>query len=563
VAAASALSHRIVNEIPVDGHAGHADASDGANGRDSNAALAHDSNGASANRPKGAILPLAPPDLRPVGVADAPFVAPIRAAVSSARRAQYEWQRQPLAERVAALTRAAEEMLRRRGEVIALAREEMGKVDVEGLFNEALGPLDTVKGWKQVVGRATRRRRAWLNPLSFPKKRAYVDLVPRGVVGVIAPWNYPVAGLYRSTIPALLTGNGLVVKPSEFTPKTSAWLVEHLAAQLPAGLVHTVHGDRRAGVALIDAGIDACVFTGSPESGRAVRMQCAERGIPASIEMGGKDPAIVLADCDLSRTVAGITHWALSNAGQACGAIEIAYVDERIADSFVAAMLHAWKRLRVGPDRLADVGPLANRRQLETVIAHVDDARTKGAVVVCGGAPMGDGGLFYAPTLLDRCHEHMSVVRDETFGPVLAIVRVAGAAEAVRRTNAARYGLGASIWTRDIARANRLAERLEVGVVTINNHAFSGAIAALPWSGTRETGFGVANSAHALATFVRPRTTVVDRATAPELFWMPYDETIWNIGDILADLQLGRVGRVLGLPLAIRERMKTLRRFFG
>jgi len=273
--------------------------------------------------------------------------------------------------------------------------------------------------------------------------------------------------------------------------------------------------------------------------------------------MGGKDAAIVLADCDLSRTVAGVTHWALSNAGQACGAIEIAYVDERIADAFVAGLERAWSRLKVG----RDVAPLANRRQYDVVQAHVEDARAKGARVVSGGAPS-DVPLGYQPTVLDRCDDRMKVVRDETFGPVLAVVRVPGAAEAVRQVNAARYGLGASIWSEDVARAERLAERLDVGVVNVNNHAFSGAIPALPWSGTRETGFGVANSAHALATFVRPKAFLVDRSHAPELFWMPYDDALVELGDILADAQVMKLERAWKLPLLIRKRMKTLRNFF-
>jgi acyl-CoA reductase-like NAD-dependent aldehyde dehydrogenase len=481
--------------------------------------------------------------------------------VARARSAQHEWSLRPLAERVAALTRAAQEMLRRRGEAISLAREEIGKVDVEGLFNEAIGPLDTVKGWSRIVERATGRQRVWLNPVSFPWKSAHVDLVARGVVGVIAPWNYPVAGLYRATIPALLSGNAVIVKPSEFTPKTSAWFVDRLAAEVPEGIVQVLQGDRRAGEALIDGGIDACVFTGSPESGRAVRVRCAERGIPSSIEMGGKDAAIVLADCDMERTVAGITHWTLSNVGQACGAIEVAYVDEHIADAFVAAMRRAWIKLRVGPERLADVGPLANKRQFDVVASHVADARSKGAVVVCGGAPLGEG-LFFPPTLLDRCDERMKVVKDETFGPVLAVVRVKGAADAVRRINESRYGLGASIWTRDVARAERLAGRIEAGIVSVNNHAFTGAVPALPWSGVRATGFGVANSVYSLQTFVRPRATVVDRAKAPELFWMPYDQTLWDLGSILADLQLGRFGMVWRLPFAMRKRIRTIRAFF-
>jgi acyl-CoA reductase-like NAD-dependent aldehyde dehydrogenase len=300
----------------------------------------------------------------PTGAEGRPATAEeVTAAVSRSREAQRHWADTSRKDRIATLKRAAKEMLRRRAEVIELARTEMGKVRVEGLFNEALGPLDAIGAWASVVERATRRRHVRLNPISFPKKSAHVDYLPRGVVGVIAPWNFPVAGLYRSVFPALMTGNGVVLKPSEFTPRTSAWLLDRLAAELPDGLVSVVQGDGAVGAMLVDAGVDACVFTGSPASGRKVRIHCAERGIPSSIEMGGKDPAIVLGDCDLPRTVAAITHWALANAGQACGAIEIAYVDERIADDFVERLRTAWSQLRVagGPEG-ARAGSRTSRR---------------------------------------------------------------------------------------------------------------------------------------------------------------------------------------------------------
>jgi acyl-CoA reductase-like NAD-dependent aldehyde dehydrogenase len=496
--------------------------------------------------------------LRGDALADAPSPAldEAKRLVGLARAAQWYWRQEPLDTRVDALRRAARTMLRRRDEVIALARREMGKVPAEGLFIEALGPLDTVNGWAAVVRDAASRRRVWLNPIAFARKSAYVDHVARGVVGVIAPWNFPAAGLYRAVFPALMTGNAVVLKPSEHTPKTSAWVIERLAEELPSGLVHVLQGDGKAGAALVDSGIDACVFTGSVRHGGAVRVRCAERGIPSSIEMGGKDGAIVLHDCDLSRTVAGVTHWALCNAGQACGAIEVAYVERTIADAFVEALRGAWTSLGS-----ASIAPLGNRHQLDVVRGQVEDARARGAIVVCGGQASGDG-LEYPPTILDRCDERMAVVQEETFGPVLAVVRIDGVMEAVRAINRSPYGLGASIWSRDVARARRIAERLEVGVVNVNNHAFSGSIPSLPWSGTRATGFGVANGAESLHTFVRPRTTTIDESSGPDLYWMPYDDALLATGEAVADAQIGHFSDAWRLPLLVRGRLKTIRTFF-
>lgn len=502
-----------------------------------------------------------PLDLRPLTPVRIATAAEISDAVARSRRAQESWRDRPFSERRDALVRAAKNMLRRRSEVMALARDEMGKLAIEGLFNEALGPLDIVKAWAAIVEKATSRRSVFMNPLKFAGKSAYIDSVPRGVIGVIAPWNYPVSGLYRSLLPALLTGNGVVLKPSEYTPLTSRWLAEQLAAELPEGLIATVIGDGKVGAALLDAGIDACIFTGSPRAGRLVAVKCAELGIPASIEMGGKDAAIVLPDCDLDRTTAGITHWALSNVGQACGAIELAYIDKAIADELVPRLGRAFSRLRVGPHDLADISPLATRQQFDIVCAQVADARARGATVVCGGEPTGQG-LFYRPTVLDHCTDDMAVVRDETFGPVLAVVRVEGPAEAVRRINRSRYGLGASIWTRDLPRAEELARRLNVGVVDVNNHAYTGAVPELPWSGTRATGFGIANSALSLGTFVRPRAVTLDRSSDPELFWMPFDAALLELGNVLADAQLLRLGKAWKLPLLLRQRLATIRSFF-
>ena len=484
--------------------------------------------------------------------------------VTEARVAQRAWRERSLDDRIATLKKAANAMLARRHEVMELVRTEIGKVDAEALFNEALGPLDTVNAWAGIAQKHTRRETVRLNPISFLGKKATIDLLPRGVVGIIAPWNFPVAGLYRAVIPALMTGNAVVLKPSPYSPRSSAWLLDVLASVLPMGLVAVVHGDAAIGSALIDSGIDACVFTGSPEAGKKVRVRCAELGIPLSAEMGGKDPAIILADCDMKRTIAGVTAWALANAGQACGAIEIAYVENTIADEFVSKLSNAWTQLRAQPGSLGevDVAPLANRRQFDLVAKHVADAVSRGAKIACGGQPTGEG-LWFQPTVLDHCTSDMLVVRDETFGPVLAVVRVDSASQAIALANESRYGLGASIWTRDIARAERMAERLECGVVNINNHSFSGAIPDLPWSGTRGTGHGIANSRYSLMTFCRPKATLVDHGSNLELYWMPYDRAMVEFGDILCDVQRGVVTRAWQLPLLLRKRMKHLESFFA
>lgn len=511
----------------------------------------------------GVIHRVCPIDLR--ALPPVPVTRPheVEVAVTRARIAQEIWRVRPFEDRVTTLQRAARAMLAHRHEILELLRDEIGKNTVDGLFSEALGPLDNLSAWARVV-RGARTQRVRLNPLSFPWKRAHYELVPRGVIGVIAPWNYPLGGLFRSLWPALLTGNGVVVKPSEFSPLSSAWFVRRLADVLPDGLVSVVQGDGAIGSALIDAGIDACVFTGSAEVGALVQQRCAGRGIPCSAEMGGNDAAIVLSDCDLDRTVAGLTHWALHNAGQACGAVELVYVEHDIADALVERLADVFASLRIGPGEPGDVdvSPLANVQQLEVVLHHVQDALERGATLVCGGAPTGTG-LGFAPTILDHCTPEMAIVRDETFGPVLAILRVDSAEDAVARVNAGRYGLGTSIWTGHTTRAHRLAQQLDVGVVTLNNHSLTGALPEMPWSGTRSTGHGVTNSALALLTFARPRAILEDHATDPEPFWIPFDRTLFELGELLCELQAGNLMGAWRIPMLLRRRVRALReRYF-
>ncbi len=498
---------------------------------------------------------------KPLTLVNVATHAEVKYAVSAARFAQRQWGRLSLKERYATMKRAARRLLEERAVGMSIVGEELGKVPADALFTELLGPLDALAGWQRVIHHAPAGR-IGLNPLAFPDKQARIELEARGVVGIIAPWNFPIAGLYRSVFPALLLGNAIVVKPSEYSPRSSAWFLEILASELPPGLIQVVHGAADTGKALIRAGIDACVFTGSSAVGEKVEKDCVARSIVCSAEMGGNDAAIVLEGADLDRTVAGITHWALQNAGQACAAIEVVYVESSIAEDFTERLQRVWKQLRfrttLHPS--GTLAPLAQEKQKQKVLDQIESAKSLGARVLLGGQ---SSQLKVMPTLLADCSAEMDIVREETFGPVLPIVVVESAEDAIRQINQGKYGLTASLWTKDIERAEELIPTLDVGVVTVNNHALSGAMTDLPWAGRRASGKGIANSAWSLGTFAQLKTVVIDRSNSVEPYWAPFDPDLEALGNGLAEVQLGNLRNVYALPFLLLKRAFTLKTFFG
>lgn len=475
-----------------------------------------------------------------------------------ARAAQVWWNDRSLDARIAALRRVVQRVLEGAHDLAALLEEETGKSQTDALLNEIASIGDYVEAAAAEARVALQPVRQKLSPLDFPGKKITVELLPRGVVGIIAPWNYAFSNFFKSLFPALLAGNAVLLKPSEFTPRTGAWFAEQLDAELPAGLVAVVQGGGTIGRALLEV-VDAATFTGSVATGRKVAAQAAERMIPCSLELGGKDAAIVLADCDLDRTVAGVAQWALHNCGQNCAAIERVYVERAIADTFVARVGALADKLLVAPDAFADIGPLQSHAQLAIVEAHVADAVERGATVVAGGKRTGDG-LGYRPTVLDHCTDEMLVMTEETFGPVIAIQRVDEADEAVRRANASPYGLNGSVWSRNIDRALELARRLDVGVAYVNNHAFGGALAGVPWTGVKDSGTGIAASRFSYPTFVRPRTLFVDSNAAPDPWWFPLDDSATQFVETLRARALGSKSATLKLLPLLRRRLNAIRK---
>lgn len=450
------------------------------------------------------------------------------------------------------LEQAGTEMLRRREEVVALLHAEAHKIYPEILLSEAIGPLQYIKDWTKVAAPFLKRHRVPISPLAFPGKKAWRDQVPRGVVGIITPFNYPFGNFFKPVFAALLSGNAVIIKPSEYTPKTADWFASVMNQFLPEGILEIHHGAGKAGAELILSGIDAVTFTGSFQTGQKVAKLAAERMIPCSFELGGKDAAIVLADCDLDRTVAGILHWAFHNAGQSCGAIDRVYVEETIADLFVERLSAAASKL----DGM--IAPVVLPHHPKFLADLVEDAIAKGSSLRGGRA---DESFSRFPKILDHCNHSMRIMREPTFGPLLPVMRVKNAEEAIALANDCDYGLCGSVWSQDISKATQIAEKLQVGTAYVNNHSFTGAVPAAPWTGVKQSGHGIANSEFSLAHYTRPRTLVVDKKKSGDAWWFPMNALAGRLGECLARAQLGDLKAAIQIPWLIFKRQREVLAF--
>ncbi|MDF1562389.1 MAG: aldehyde dehydrogenase family protein [Deltaproteobacteria bacterium] len=474
-------------------------------------------------------------------------------AIARARSAQGAWAARPIAERIALLKKVRQAFLEQAEALVEVLGEETGRPAGESWLSEVVPNGDLFDWWLSAGARHLRRERVSLNPINFPKKVAFIEHLPRGVVTLITPWNLPVAIPLRTLVPALLAGNAVVFKPSEHAPRCGAFLARLFTEVLGEGLVECVQGEGDTGAALVEGEVDLVVFTGSVKTGKVVSAACATRLVPCSLELGGNDAAIVLADAQLERAAEGIAWGACFNAGQNCAAVERVYVERAIAEDFLAKLQAVFERLRPRDD----VGPLTTDFQLETVERHLGEAREKGAIVRCGGARPEGPGRYHLPTLVVVESDDLSLMREETFGPVLAVRIVDTAEEAVRLADDSPYGLTASIWTADVYRGWALGKDLQVGVLTVNNHSFTGGVPSLPWSGPKETGGGITNSHLALEKLTRPRTVLLDRSKAArELWWYPYNDTLVEIAVALRDGALGKLGSMLKLPGLLGKRFR-------
>jgi acyl-CoA reductase-like NAD-dependent aldehyde dehydrogenase len=373
-------------------------------------------------------------------------------------------------------------------------------------------------------------------------RRLSVRYRPVGVVGVIGPWNYPLVNGFGDCIPALAAGNAVVLKPSKVTPLTSLLMADCMRESgLPDGVFAVATGGAETGEALIDAA-DMVMFTGSTETGRKVMARAANTLTPVSLELGGKDPMIVLADADLERAANGAVYYSMQNGGQTCISIERVYVEAPVHDEFVAKVAEKVRALRqgvpAGPGSV-DVGAVTFPPQLEIMERHVEQARAAGADVVVGGHAR--NGRFFEPTVLTGVDHSMEAMTEETFGPTLPIMKVADAEEAVRLANDSPYGLGASVWTKDVARGEELARRIESGSVCVNDAQINYVALELPMGGWKASGLGVRHGAAGIRKYTRQQALLVTRfALSKDPHMFPYRAPVTRMLGRLVRLLYGR-----------------------
>ncbi len=465
-----------------------------------------------------------PVDRSALGEWEASSAADVDAALARARAAQPAWAARPIAERAAIIRRAVEVLIARKDEIVESLRVETGKPRAEALTIEILSSADFLNHWSARAVRQLRDERRRLHGYLLPVKRLTVHYQPLGVVGVITPWNAPFVLSLNPITQALLAGNSVVLKPSEVTPRSGAWAVDVLReAGVPEDVVQVVHGDGETGAALVAGDVDKIAFTGSVATGRRIAEVCGRRLIPCTLELGGKDAMIVCADADLERAAAGAVYLSMFNTGQVCLSVERIYVVDSVADEFVRLVTEKAAALTYGAGPDKDMGPLFSDRQLEIVSRHVDQAKQAGAVAAVGGSPGKGDGLFFEPTVLVGVDHSMPLMTEETFGPIAAIMRVRDEDEAVRLANDSAYGLSASVFTNDPARAERIGKRLITGSVVHNDAATIYGVTEAPFGGRKASGVGQVNGVDALRKFTHAQPILLARwRTKSEHVWYPY-----------------------------------------
>jgi acyl-CoA reductase-like NAD-dependent aldehyde dehydrogenase len=466
-------------------------------------------------------------------------------AVARARAAQVLWVEGGVCKRIAVLREFQRRLHEKKSEIAAAITREAGKPVAEALTTEILVVLDAARFLIDHAYRLLRDEPVPHGNLATKLKSGRLVREPYGVIGIISPWNYPFSIPATETLAALVAGNAVVLKPSEFTSLVALELRSLLyAAGVPPDVFQVVVGDGETGAALIHSPIDKMVFTGSVATGRRIAAVAAERLLPVVLELGGKDPMLVLDDADVDVASSAAVWGAFVNAGQTCLSVERCYVHRSLYEAFLKACAKKTKSLRVGHglDRETDVGPMIHERQLQIVEARVEDAVVRGARILAGGSRLPElGPNFYQPTVLADATHEMRIMQEETFGPVLPVMAFGSDDEAVRLANDTEFGLAASVWTRDAARGERLARRIQAGTVMVNDVVSCFGISEAPHGGVKSSGIGRAHGRFGLEEMVRLKYLDVDRMPSmKKVWWYGYGTSFARQMEGFLDMQFAR-----------------------
>ena len=451
--------------------------------------------------------------------------AAVSAAAARARAAQPAWAALPVKERIRLLKRARKEMLKDKDRIRDALAQETGKVPFD-VIGELFSVCQDITHYSKKAGKWLQPRKVGTFPLLG--KKGLIHYQPFGVVGVIGPWNAPLTLAIGDALPALYAGNAVLVKPSEVTPLAVRYTIEAFNRVLPAGVLQCLIGEGPTGAALVD-NVDMVAVTGSCQTGRRVMERAGRRLTPVLLELGGKDPMIVLKDADIERATNAAAWGSCFMTGQVCMSVERIYVDKAIAGEFTRRLVDKIKALRTGPDEpssTASFGPFTGPKQAQIVESQIAEALDRGARLETGGerVPSGRDSVYFQPTLISNVTHDMRIMREETFGPVACVMEVQDAEEAISHANDSEFGLNASVWTRDIEKGVEIAKRIQAGNVCVNDCILNAGVQGLPFGGVKQSGIGSRHgNEHGLRAFCYTKSIMIEpRNRRKESTWFPY-----------------------------------------
>ena len=469
----------------------------------------------------------------------------VQGVVDEVARIQPAWAELAPRDRAAYMRRAADALLADIDELAELLVSEQGKPRAEAYTMELLPTVDALHWCAKAGPKILADEKVRMSQLFLASKRSRFTYEPLGVVGVIAPWNYPWSIPFGEVAIALMAGNGVVLKPASLTPLLGEAIRRVFEkGGLPEGLVRVVHGGGAVGDALAKSSVGKVFFTGSVEVGRKVGQVCAEQLKGSVLELGGKDPMIVCADADLDNAISGAVWGGFANAGQTCSGIERVYVMREVADRFVEGVAREAQKLRLGNplEWETEIGPMTSEGQYGIVVELIEDAVLSGATKLCGGPTEVPGlsGKFVAPTVLTGVTHETRIMKEEVFGPVLPIVVVDSEQEAIDLANDSQFGLGASVWTKDRQKGARIARRIEAGMVWVNDHSFSHGACQCAWGGVKDSGVGRSHSKFGFYECVNVKMNSWEPGLTRDFWWHPYDQTLGEAVRASAQLLYGK-----------------------